>query len=232
MTGLVDTLDLDEVTLAGRYFGVYPATVSDNQDPDGQGRVKVRLPWSPDAGSARYELWARLATMMAGDGRGTWFVPEAQDEVLVCFEGGDPRRPIVIGALWNGRDATPETIDANNDIRSITSRAGSKLTMDDTQGSVTVTLETPGGQRLTMTDAGTKITLEDSSGNSIELAPAGITITASSQVKVNASTVDVEAGMVTVNSAMSTFSGVVQCETLIATTVVGTTYTPGVGNIW
>src|SRR6186713_3239271 len=82
---------------ATRWFGVYPALVSDIKDPDSQGRVKVTLPWSPDSGSAKYEAWARLATMMGGSNRGSWFVPDVNDEVLVAFEAGDPTRPYVVG---------------------------------------------------------------------------------------------------------------------------------------
>ncbi len=68
------TLDANDIPLhldramtwpAGHYFGVYPATVSGNQDPSGQGRVQVHLPWSPDPAGGQYEVWARLATMMA-----------------------------------------------------------------------------------------------------------------------------------------------------------------------
>ena len=97
--------------LGGRWYGVYPALVTDIKDPDGQGRVKVTLPWSPDTGGARYEAWARLATLMGGNNRGSWFVPDVNDEVLVAFEGGDTRRPYVVGALWNGSDTPPDSMD-------------------------------------------------------------------------------------------------------------------------
>jgi uncharacterized protein involved in type VI secretion and phage assembly len=62
-------LDVSRVVMGGHFCGVYPALVADNQDPDSQGRVLVRLPWSPDAGGATYEVWARLSTMMAGNDR-------------------------------------------------------------------------------------------------------------------------------------------------------------------
>ena len=94
--------------LGGRWYGCYPAQVTDINDPNGQGRVKVSLPWAPDTASERYEAWARLATMMGGNNRGTWFIPDVNDEVLIMFEGGDPRCPCVIGGLWNGQDAPPE----------------------------------------------------------------------------------------------------------------------------
>ena len=97
--------------LGGRWYGAFPALVTDINDPEGLGRVKIALPWSPDTAGARYETWARLATFMAGNNRGSWFIPDVDDEVLIVFEGGDPRRPYVIGSLWNGKDSPPESMD-------------------------------------------------------------------------------------------------------------------------
>ena len=216
----------------GWWPGVYAALVTDVQDPLGQGRVKVKLPWCPDSGSGSFEVWARLATMMAGAKRGTWFVPDAEDEVVVAFEGGDPSAPIVIGSLWNGTDDPPEMMAAGNHKRTILTGAGVRITLDDTSGSVSMLLETPGGQRVLLEDSAAAVTVRDSNGNSIKLESAGITITASAQVSVKASTVQVDAGMVTVNAGMSKFSGVVQCDTLISNAVVSASYTPGAGNIW
>jgi uncharacterized protein involved in type VI secretion and phage assembly len=227
-----DPFDLPCTLTAAHYYGVYPAVVDDNQDPDHQGRVLVRLPWSPDPGGGVYKAWARLATTMAGDGRGTWFVPDTGDEVLVSFHGGDPRWPYVIGTLWNGKDSPPQSMQAGNDIKSIVSRSGIRITLDDTDGAVTLTLETPGGQRVSMADGGSQITVEDSSGNSCELAPSGITITAASKLSISAATAEIDIGQVTVSSGMWTYSGVVQCDTMISSTVVGASYTPGAGNIW
>src|SRR4029453_3716534 len=99
--------------LGGRWYGVFPALVTDIKDPTGQGRVKVTLPWSADTSSSRYEAWARLATLMAGKNRGSWFIPDVDDEVLVVFVGGDPRLPAVIGGLWNGRDSAHESMDGS-----------------------------------------------------------------------------------------------------------------------
>ncbi len=215
---------------SARYFGVYPALVTDVQDPDNQGRVRVRLPWLP-SGSG-YELWARFATLMAGNNRGTWFIPDVNDEVLVAFEAGDPARPIVIGALWNGQDAPPETMDADNNVKTILSREGVRITLDDTTGAVKLRLETPGGHKVVLDDGALSVTVQDSNGNSVKLETGGITVTASAKVTVNASTVEVNAGMVTVNAGMSKFSGVVQCDTLISNAVISASYTPGAGNVW
>jgi uncharacterized protein involved in type VI secretion and phage assembly len=231
---MTSPLDFERVSTGpgGLFYGVYPALVVDLQDPDSQGRVKVRLPWSPDSGSASYEVWARLAVLMAGNNRGTWFIPDVNDEVLVCFEAGNPRRPYVVGALWNGSDAPPESMDADNNLKTILSRQGIRMTMDDTIGAVKLRLETPGGHSIVLDDGQLSITVEDMSGNSMTMQPSGITITAAAQVKVNAATVEVSAGMVTVNAAMSRFSGIVQCDVLITNSVISASYTPGAGNIW
>jgi hypothetical protein len=76
------------------------------------------------------------------------------------------------------------------------------------------------------------IIIEDSNGNSVKLETAGITVTAAAKVTINASMAELTAGMVTVNAGMSKFSGVVQCDTLISTSVISASYTPGAGNIW
>ena len=220
--------------LGGRWYGAFPALVTDINDPEGLGRVKIALPWSPDTAGARYETWARLATFMAGNNRGSWFIPDVDDEVLIVFEGGDPRRPYVIGSLWNGKDKPPESMDGagKNFKKVLRSRNGVKLTMDDTDGREQFILETPGGQKLTLKDGPGAVEVVDSNGNSIKMEASGITITASAKVTINASQVAVSAGMVTVDAAMSKFSGVVQCDTMISNSVISASYTPGAGNIW
>jgi uncharacterized protein involved in type VI secretion and phage assembly len=220
--------------LGGRWYGVYPALVSDIKDPDGQGRVKVTLPWSADTGGAQYEAWARLATLMGGNNRGSWFVPDTNDEVLIAFEGGDTRRPYVVGGLWNGSDAPPESMDGSgkNAKKVLRSRNGVKVTLDDTDGQETFIAETPGGQKFTLKDGPGMVEIVDSNGNSIKLEASGITITASAKVTVNASMMEVSASMVTVNAGMSKFSGVVQADTVITNSIIAASYTPGAGNIW
>ena len=220
--------------LGGRWYGVYPALVSDIKDPDSQGRVQITLPWAPDTGSGRYEAWARLATLMGGNNRGSWFIPDVDDEVLVVFEGGDPCRPYVIGGLWNGSDTPPDSMDGagNNYRKLIRSRNGVKVTLDDTDGQEKFIAETPGGQKITLKDGPGTVEIVDSNGNSVKLEASGITVTASAKVTINASTVEVSASMVTVNAGMSKFSGVVQCDTMISNSVISASYTPGAGNIW
>ena len=161
-------------------------------------------------------------------------MPDVDDEVLVVFAGGDPRFPLVVGGLWNGSAASPADLGADgNRYKRIRSKNGITVTLDDQRGQETLTLETPGGQRLTLKDGPNSVTLEDANGNSIKLEAAGITVKAAAKVTVQAGAgVDVTASTVNVNAAMATFSGVVQCQTLIATSVISSSYTPGAGNVW
>ena len=220
--------------LGGKWFGIYPALVSDIKDPNGTGRVKVTLPWSPDTGSDRYEAWARVATFMGGNNRGSWFIPDVNDEVVLAFEGGDPRRPYVLGALWNGSDSPPQSMDGSgqNNLKVLRSRNGVKITLDDSSGQENCIVETPGGQRVTLHDGPGSVEVVDSNGNSVKMQSGGITVNASAKVTVTASMVEVSASMVTVNAGMSKFSGVVQADTVICNSIVSASYTPGAGNIW
>ena len=205
--------------------GVYTASVLDNRDREDLARVFVRVPGVADAG-----VWARVATMMAGRNRGTMFIPDVGDEVLVVFERGDMRLPCVIGALWNGKDKPPLSSADAATTKMIRSRSGVTFRIDDKAASLVI--ETPAGQRITLQDGPGTVRIDDENGNSVTLATSGVTVNASAKVTVNASTVEVNAGMITVNAGMSRFSGVVQCDTLIANSVAAASYTPGAGNIW
>lgn len=212
--------------------GVYAAIVVDNVDPANGGRVKVRLPPVLVAGESGHEVWARTATLMAGANRGTWFMPDVDDEVLIAFEQGDLTRPYVLGGLWNGANPPPAKMDADNDKKLVRSRNGVRITLDDQRGRESIIIETPGGQKLVLEDGPGVVVLTDSNGNSVELKTNGITVNAASRVILNASAVEVNAGLLSVSAAVSKFSGVVQCDTLISSSVVSQNYTPGAGNIW
>lgn len=218
--------------LGGLFFGVLPAIVVDNNDPQGQGRVLISLPSIPDTGSASYSVWARVATLFAGADKGSWFMPDKDDEVLVAFEQGDAAYPYVLGGLWNGSDSPPQSMDAQNNIKLFCSRNKVKVTLDDQSGQEKLILETPGGQSVTLKDGPGAIEVKDSNGNSVKLEASGITVEAAAKVTVNAAQVAISAAMVTVDAGMSRFSGVVQADTVIANSVVSASYTPGAGNIW
>jgi phage baseplate assembly protein V len=208
LRGAVDVAKEETVS---ELYGVYAARVLDVRDPKRLGRVRVKLSAKEVSGLER--RWARLATLMAGNGSGSWFVPDPGDEVLVAFEGGDVRKPFVVGALWNPSAKPPERMDA----------AGQNPRR---------VLRTKGGHRIALDDGGGKIEITDASGNSIVLDTAGISITAAAKLKIAASTIEIDAGMLTVNAGMSKFSGIVQSDTLITNSVIAASYTPGAGNIW
>lgn len=113
-------------------LGVVSGIVTNNQDPDELGRVKVKIPRISGEDESN---WARVVSFMAGLDRGAFFLPEVEDEVLVAFEYGDINMPYVIGALWNGVDTPPETnSDGENNIRVIKSRSGHVIRLDDKEG--------------------------------------------------------------------------------------------------
>jgi uncharacterized protein involved in type VI secretion and phage assembly len=202
-------------------------------DPESRNRVQIRLVAFDALDGQDAPLWARVVCPFAGDDRGAFWMPDVDDEVLVVFAGGDPRYPLVLGGLWNGAVAAPADIGAaGNTTKRLRSKNGITVTMEDRQGQETLTLETPGGQTLTLKDGPGKVEIKDSNGNSVTLESAGITVQAAAKVTVQAAQVAVSAGMVQVDAGMSTFSGVVKCDVLMATTVVASTYTPGAGNIW
>jgi len=220
------TLERAATGLGGRFYGVYPARVTDNLDPVGQGRVTVSVPML----GAPSNLWARMAVPFAGNQRGAWLIPDVDDEVLVAFEGGDPAHPIVIGSLWNGVDRPPETMDANNSRKRIVTRTGLEITLDDDQRSVQI--QTPEGRRISLDDTANTVEIEDNAGNTIKLTAGEISISAATKVRISGSVVEIDASMITGDGGIARFSGVVQCETLIANSVVASSYTPGAGNVW
>jgi phage baseplate assembly protein V len=183
--------------LGGRWYGVYPATVAEiKNDPDGIGRVRLALPWAPDTGGERYEAWGRVATLMGGNNRGSWFVPDTGDEVLVAFEGGDPRRPYVLGGLWNGKDKPPEdNKDGKNNVRALKTRSGHVIRLTDTDGDEKIEIIDKTGKDSIVVSAKDKtvaitadadVTITSSNGK-LKLSGNGVEITSKAAVKIEAS---------------------------------------------
>lgn len=184
-------LDEDSDTGDG-ISGVVVGQVTDIDDPEDLGRVKVRFPWR-DVDDESY--WARMATPMAGSDMGVYFRPEVGDEVLVSFAHGEQRFPYVIGGLWNGNQKPPKESDAANDVRMIRSRSGHEIILDDgSDGKVEI--ESSGGHTVTLDDAGGSgtITIEDASGqNSVEFdGNAGtLTIEGGTELELKATNIDI-----------------------------------------
>jgi uncharacterized protein involved in type VI secretion and phage assembly len=177
----------------GRYYGVVIGVVTDNKDPGGLGRVKARLPWLADGAETD---WARVVTPMAGSKRGMYFLPEVDDEVLVAFEHGDPAAPYVLGGLWNGKDAPPETNgNGGNDVRVIKSRSGNVIRLSDAKGEEKIEITDASARNsivistkdnsITIT-AGSDVTIKSGNGK-LTLTGRGVEITSTAAVKIEAS---------------------------------------------
>jgi uncharacterized protein involved in type VI secretion and phage assembly len=197
-----------------KIYGVVVGVVTNNKDPDKLGRVKVRFPWL-SADNESY--WARLATLMAGNDRGSVFFPEVGDEVLIACEHGDIRFPYVIGALWNGTDLPPyDNADGANNLRLLKSRSGHVIRLDDTSGSAKIEIiDSSGNNSIVMNTADNTITIAANaditiqsqsgklqlSGNGIELtSQAGVTIKAGQTMDVQASAqLNLKGAMININ---------------------------------
>lgn len=153
---------------ADRVYEPVVGIVVDNKDPDKLARVKVKFPSLPGQDTS---WWAPLVSLGGGNERGWFFLPEIDDEVLVMFEHGDIGRPVIIGALWNGKDAPPDTNGGQNERRSIVSRNGSKIVFDDAEG--TVSFEDGDGHGKITISKENKITIESATGDVCVQAPAG-----------------------------------------------------------
>jgi uncharacterized protein involved in type VI secretion and phage assembly len=192
-----------------RIYGVVIGVVTNNQDPDGMGRVKVKFPWLSDVDESD---WARVAAPMAGKQRGAYFLPEVDDEVLVAFEHGDARFPYVVGALWNGKDAPPATNgDGKNNVRIIQSRSGHVVKLNDEDGKETIEIIDKSQKnsividtaKNTITVTTDKDIIFSATKGTIKLDAQNVEISSSAATKVKAgSTMNVEAsGTMTVKGA-------------------------------
>ena len=206
--------------------------VAEVDDPQGDFRVKVRLHGLHLGEAQEYEIWARVAVPVAGGGYGTAFLPDVDDEVIVGFVGGDLTRPVVLGSLYHANAQPADAPVESGQVKrwTITGHQGTRVAIDESSSSEVV-METAGGVKVECTDQGRKVTVTNGSG-SIRVTPSEIKVQTGGTVKVEASMVEVSSPMVTVDAAISQFSGVVTCDVLQTNTVIATTYTPGAGNVW
>ena len=158
-----------ETAAAGdaKMFGVEVAIVTNVQDPEKLGRIKVcfpRLPGKPESD------WVRVVQPAAGAGRGFYWLPEVSDEVLVAFERGEAQKPYVVGALWNGKDKPMDGayVDENT-TRMIQTKSGHQIIFDDKDGAEKIVIADKSGKRtMTFDVANKKFVIEAGEGD-IEL---------------------------------------------------------------
>lgn len=211
---------------ASRWFGLYPAIVTDVVDTEKLGRVQVKFPWLGADGDA-VRAWATLLSPYAEKDQGFMVLPAVDTQVVVGFEAGDLRRPYVVGACWNGVETLPEQPQKPNDKRLMKTRSGSLLEFDDKEGASKVTLSMKSGHKLVFDDGAQEVTLTHKNGASLKIDAAGKV-----QVKGNSS-VDITAPTLNVHAGTANFDGLVNCTTLTAKTAVSSPlYTTGAGNVW
>jgi uncharacterized protein involved in type VI secretion and phage assembly len=159
--------------------GVVIGLVTNVSDPLNNGRIKVRFPWLDD----QHETdWIRIATLMGGRNRGSFFMPEIEDEALVAFDHGDSRFPYVVGFLWNGEDAPPAD---HVRLRRLQSVNGHRISFLDA---------TP--------DGGSKgaLMIEDAHGNTISMSNGKIVIQSVGVLQILAPSVTINGRIVAPNA--------------------------------
>ena len=204
---LFDLVENDRDGMKGEKIeGIVLGIITNNQDPEKVGRVKVKFPWLADSDET---YWARVITLMAGKDRGTFFLPEVDDEVLVAFDHGDMNYPYVIGALWNGVDTPPETnADGKNNIRKIKSRSGHEIIFDDNheEKKEKIEIHTKAGHTIVLDDSAgkEKIEIKDKTGNNsiaIDSVQNAIAISSKMKLSIKAQMIEIEAeSMMTIKS--------------------------------
>jgi len=169
--------------------------VTDNQDPEKTGRVKVKYPWlSPDHASD----WARVVSVGGGAKRGIQFIPEINDEVLVGFEQGDVRHPYILGGLWNGIDSPPleqgKAVSGGKvQQRVIQSRAGHMILLDDSDGAGGITLQDKNGNTIVLDSGANKLKITIKGDASIE-CDGNLSLKAQGHVDIQGMGVKVDGG--------------------------------------
>jgi len=193
-----------------RFFGVVVGIVTNNRDPEKLHRIKVRFPWINQDDESH---WARVATPMAGNGRGFYCLPEVDDEVLLAFEHGSVEHPYVIGALWNGKDEPHENNDdGNNDTRSFKSRSGHLIRLFDKAGDEHIEIiDKTGSNKIVINTSDNSISIAakgdiaiGSQTGKVSITGSGVEIKSQAGVQVQAAqSVDVTAsGNLNIKGAM------------------------------
>lgn len=200
---------------SGDTIGLATAVVVANIDPMDQGRVSVQFAGRSNA------MWSPVAVPT---GAAAASIPIGS-RVLVGFENGDGDHPFVLGTV----QAAAGVAAALPATSGLTTASGLSVVLDD--GAQTLTLATPAGLAVTLSDVVGAIRIADASGNLVVFDHGGVAVTSAGTVTVTAATVHVATRALQVDTATAIFSDVVQCDTLIANSVVASSYTPGAGNV-
>ena len=188
------------VNMLPAIHGLQVGIVTDlENDPDSEDRVRVRL---PVINADEDGVWSRIATLDAGDNRGTFFRPEINDEVIVGFLNDDPRNPVVLGMVNSSAKPAPLTASNKNNEKGYVSRSGMKMIFNDDEKSVKI--ETPAGKKITVSEADSTIKIEDENGNSISMDASSVNIQSAADISLKATgNLTIEAVNITLSPSSS-----------------------------
>ncbi len=165
-------------------------------DPEGENRILVRLPIIDNAAPG---IWARVSTLDAGQGetgggRGSFFLPEIEDEVIVGFLNDDPRDAIILGMVNSSTRPAPIAANDANHEKGFVTRSKMRIQFnDDTK---TITIDTPAGNSIILDESSTSIAIEDQNGNTTKMSPSGIELKSATDIKIEATgKIDIKAGL-------------------------------------
>ncbi|MFD7504105.1 phage baseplate assembly protein V [Streptomyces sp. NPDC059850] len=173
-----------------RYYGVVEALVVENEGDD-EGQVKLKFPWFDDT---TVTDWVRVSQLYAGNGYGSVFVPEKGDEVLVAFVHGDMRYPIVLGGLYNGADKPPTARTDGRDQKTIRTKHGHQVLLDDTESQAAVRITSAAGHVVELDDQGKTIKITAAEGGSVTVTAQGDITLKAPKVTVDSPSVDLGGG--------------------------------------
>ncbi len=158
------------------------ATVKENADPDGLGRIRVQFPWQVEY--SELTPWVRIVTPHGGANKGFHFIPEIDEEVLVGFEGGNAEHPYILGSLYTG-NAKPEAFKTDtNDVKIIRTRSGHTIELNDKDGEEKINIYDNEGSIITFDTQAKSLYIQAT--ENIEFQAKNIKLKASENIELNA----------------------------------------------
>ena len=150
-------------------------------DPDGDCRIQVRVPTIDNAAQG---IWTRVSTLDAGNNRGSFFLPEIDDEVVLGFINDDPRHPVMLGMLNSSAKPAPITAEDSNDKKGFTTRSRMHISFND--ATKTITIDTPAGNSITLDESSSKIEIKDQNSNTVTMDTSGISLSSPLNIDIKA----------------------------------------------
>lgn len=194
-----------------KLYGVFTGIVEDNEDPDHEGRVKIRIPWLDDA---TITDWCRVMQPYAGANYGSVWIPEKKTEVLAALWHGDMNEFVVIGGVYNGKDKPPVYKNkTDQDVKMLRTKAGHEIRFDDSAKTMGIEIQTLGGNDIFLDDQNEKITIStplgqevtlDDKGKKIEISSIGgvgkITIESSGKITIQGKDITVQGASISLSA--------------------------------